>query len=132
MRRLAVERRAAVPVNVNNKSTTGPGAGMAGDDGIRPNGHMYEHDYADTSAGAAFESSGRTLEEEQRALREHSNEVYTSKGREWDILFLIPSFLAAYQGCRYVHHVHLVYSRVERRPNGPRSPLFFLRLLVYQ
>ena len=58
---------------------------MAGDDTIRPNGHVHEHDYADTSAGATFESSGRTLEEEQRALREHSNEVYTSEGRESDI-----------------------------------------------
>lgn len=79
VRRLAVERRAASTAGINNSSTTGgaagAGAGTTGDDRMRPNGHVYEYDYADTAAGAAFESSGRTLEEEQQALREHPNEV---------------------------------------------------------
>ncbi|CAN0321153.1 unnamed protein product [Laminaria digitata] len=77
VRRLAVERRAASTVNSAINSTTGAGAGSADDDRIRQHGHVYECDYAITAAGAAFEptSSGRTLEEEQRALREHSNET---------------------------------------------------------
>lgn len=79
IRRLAVERRAASTVNSAINSTTGAGAGSADDVRIRQHGHVYECDYAITAAGAAFEptSSGRTLEEEQRALREHSNEVRT-------------------------------------------------------
>ena len=63
-------------------AATGAGAETAGDERVRPNGHVYKYDYANTAAGAAFESSGRTLEEEQRALREQSNEVrFKAAGR---------------------------------------------------
>lgn len=83
VRRLAVERRAASTINsAINSNTTGAGAETAGDERVRPNGHVYKYDYANTAAGAAFESSGRTLEEEQRALREQSNEVrFKAAGR---------------------------------------------------
>lgn len=70
IRRLAVERRAA-----SITTAAGGKAGSTGNDRIPQNGHVYEYDYANTAAASPFESSERTLEEEQRALRQPSNEV---------------------------------------------------------